>query len=78
MSVYRKLRGLNQALWGKVVTNTFVEEMGVDMLSLEKFHRYPFEGHVFVRHFTRLLAPAEAKGPYFSMATPRGLPRGRA
>ncbi|MBI4336950.1 MAG: TenA family protein [Chloroflexi bacterium] len=68
MGLSQELRQQHAALWERMVTHPFVQELGSDTLPLEKFQRYFLQDYVFVRDFTSLLALGIARAPGFEAA----------
>ncbi|GBD10548.1 Aminopyrimidine aminohydrolase [bacterium HR23] len=65
MSLTQSLRQTYHALWEKMVTHPFVQELGRDTLPLAKFQRHFQQDYLFLRAFVTLLALAIAKAPDF-------------
>lgn len=63
MSLMRRFRADNEALWERAVTHPFVQELTLGTLPLEKFQRYFLQDYAFLREFSTLLALSVAKSP---------------
>ncbi|MBI4233118.1 MAG: thiaminase II [Chloroflexi bacterium] len=63
MGLSQELREKHQALWERMVTHPFVQELGQDTLPLERFQRYLLQDYVFLAALVKAVAMAVAKAP---------------
>lgn len=68
MPLTQELRQTYHALWEKMVTHAFVQEMGDGTLPVAKFRRYFLQDYVFVNDLVAMTALGIAKAPDFGAA----------
>jgi len=70
MSFSGDLRQANHQLWERMVTHSFVREMGDGSLPLDKFKRYFLQDYLFLGTLAKVLGQAIAKAPSLEAAQP--------
>jgi thiaminase/transcriptional activator TenA len=70
MSLLARFREAHAALWQRMVTHPFVEELGEGTLPLEKSRRYFLQDYLFVRVLAKVVGLAIAKAPSLEAARP--------